>query len=1127
MKKQQQFFNMSTNFITNNKQQKTLKARLNTLISISEELKFLVGYFYFSGWSEIYLSLEKNPQQKLKLLVGLQVCNYLGNIIEYADQQENTSSDEEFQKYLISLGFALNNEEMDTEEFYNQVGFFVKMIEEDRLEIRKTENPNHAKLYLFHLNEDQAEKQGMPGQFITGSSNLTRSGLHNQEEFNVEIKDYGYKEAVLYFDELWEKAIPITEQQENRDILIDFIKNKTQVATVTPFEAYCLVIKTYLDLQNQENEEVDLDALLEKIDLKKYSYQSDAVNQAMHMINEHNGCIVADVVGLGKTVIASMIARQMNKRGIVICPPGLMGDPEKKDSGWWEYLEKFGLHNWQVYSRGIVERIADNIEGRDFEVVIVDEAHYFRNQDTTDYEALSMICRGKKVILLSATPFNNSPADIFSLLKLFIVPGKSTISLEDNLAGKFSRLYYEYKQLSTIFKNWNSADDKKRKLAENYYTTIVDENLPIDIKKVKAVTKRLSNDIKRIISPVVIRRNRLDLKLDYIYSKEVGDLSVVKDPKEVFYYLDAEQDEFYDNIISKYFAEDGLFTGAIYQPFSYEKILSDKLDEFGNRQYNQQKNLFDFMRRILVKRFESSFGSFEKSIDRFLEVHILVKDFIDKTGKFILDRSFIDRIKDFDDDEIEANLEKYASGDLKRKTPKNTEVYEIDAFQRKQEFLEDIDSDIKLFEGIQQRLKDLKLVEKDPKQEEIIKKIKSALAKDPDRKIILFSEYVETILHLEKRFKSEFGKHVLVCDGKVSKDLARHLNSDFNAQYNKGLKTNHFKILLTSDKLSEGFNLNRAGMIINYDIPWNPTRVIQRVGRINRIGSKVFDELFILNFFPSLKGADIVKSREIAQQKMFLIHNALGEDAKIFDEDEEPSPAALGSKINSNPQEEGEVNTITKIRNLYADLQKEHPEIIEKISQLPPRVKTAKKYPEYELNVLRRKGLSLFAQTTGKDENRNIKEIDFENLLQKIECTIEEPSLKLSSVFWGLYEEIKEFKPKYKLGRSEISLEQKAETNLKKSLKILKDLNFENLNFIQMLIKDLRNYHTLSVRSIRRIGAQDLTEDKTSVRLFLEEISWLKKHLGENYLDDIESRTKGKNKEVIIAIENNDLRELL
>ncbi|MCF8454010.1 MAG: hypothetical protein K9G42_12450 [Pedobacter sp.] len=1045
----------------------------------------------------------------------------MGNIIEYAEKKEtDTSQDEEFQKYLISLGFALNNEEMDTEEFYNQVGFFIEMVDANRLIIRKTENPNHAKLYLFQLNEDQAEKQGMPGQFITGSSNLTRSGLHNQEEFNVEIKDYGYPDAVKYFEDLWEHAIPITESLDNRRTLLDFIGNKTQVATITPFEAYCLIIKTYLDLQNQEDKPLDFGVLLDKVGLKNYSYQSDAVNQALQIIKEHNGCIIADVVGLGKSVIASMIARQLNKRGIIICPPALIGDVEKKDSGWWEYLEKFGLHNWQVYSRGIVDRIADNIEGRDFEVVIVDEAHYFRNQDTADYESLSMICRGKQVILLSATPFNNSPMDIFSLLKLFIVPGKSTISLEDNVAGKFANFNNRYKYLSAISKSWNSSDDEKRKKAEDLYITILGEPLPIDIKKVKAHTKRLSDEIKRTISPVVIRRNRLDLKKDHIYSKEVGELSQVNDPEEIFYYLDKDQDQFYDEIIGKYFAEGGLFNGAIYQPFIYEKFVDENnLDEFGNRQFNQQRNLYEFMRRLLVKRFESSFGSFEKSIERFLNVHLMVKEFIKKTGKFILDRSFIDRIRNFELDEIEAKLAEYASGDLRRKLPKNTEVYEISNFQRKADFIADIDSDIEVFQKISKRLKELNLVENDPKQVEIIKRIKEQIKKEPKRKIILFSEYVDTIKHLEGKFRKEFGNNLLICDGKISKELAKHLNSDFNAQY-KGIQTDHFQVLLTSDKLSEGFNLNRAGLIINYDIPWNPTRVIQRVGRINRIGSKVFDKLYIFNFFPSLKGADIVKSREIAQQKMFLIHNALGEDAKMFDADEEPSASALRSKLNQSPEEEGELSTITKIRNLYAELEKDYPEIISKVNDLPPRVKTAKLYQEYQLNVLRRKGLNLFAQALGDDENREIKEIDFEELIARVHCAFDEPTLKLSNSFWKKYEYVKEYQPKYKLGRSEISLEEKAIDNLKRSLKLLRELNFENLEFIHMLIRDIRHYHTLPTATIRRIGGKELKDDKKSIKLFAEEIIWLKRHLGADYLDKIQSTSKNKSKEVIIAVEN-------
>ncbi|MFK8282425.1 helicase-related protein [Capnocytophaga cynodegmi] len=1119
---------MQNNFITNNPNSTSLKARLKTLISGSDELKILVGFFYFGGWSEIYEELQKKPELKIKILVGLQVFNYLGEIIEYADKNnQDKSANETFQEYLTSLHFALNNSELDTEAFYSQISFFVQMLQENRLEIRKTQNPNHAKLYLFKYNKQQTEFNAKSGEFITGSSNFTKAGLGRQEEFNVEVRDYGFESATQYFDELWEKAYPITDEEENRQLIIQLIQNKTQVASISPFEAYCLVIKTYIDLYNQNNEKLDLDELLKKVELKKFKYQTDAVSQAIQMINEHNGCIIADVVGLGKSVISSMIARQMNLRGIVICPPGLMGDAEKKDSGWWEYLEKFGLHNWQVYSRGILDRIADNIQSRNFDMVIVDEAHYFRNQDTADYENLKLICKDKKVILLSATPFNNSPSDIFSLLNLFIVAGKSSITLEDNLQTLFNSFNYQYKQLSKISKNWNSPDNVKRKSAERDYISLTGENLPVDLDKVKKLTKTLSEKIKKTINPVVIRRNRLDLLQDYEYSKEVGELSKVNDPMEGFYYLNKEQDEFYEKIIKKYFAEKGVFSGAIYQPFIYQKIVDEnKLNQEGNRKFNQQKNLYDFMRRILVKRFESSFGAFQDSINRFLNVHILVRDFIDKTGKYILDRSLIEKIeeKGYDIEEIEKILTNYSEGNLDKRTPKNTEVYEINSFQRKTDFLNDIETDIELFQNIQKELKALKLVENDPKQGEIISIIKQQLFKEPNRKIILFSEYADTIKHLQKGFRVAFKNQVLVCDGKINRELAKSLNQDFNAQY-KGTQNDFFKILLTSDKLSEGFNLNRAGMIINYDIPWNPTRVIQRVGRINRIGTKVFDELYILNFFPSVKGADVIKSREIAQQKMFLIHNALGEDAKIFDKDEEPQAATLMNRVNTFTDGDEEVNTITKIRNLYADLQKKYPEMFQKISQLPPRVKTAKKHNEYELNILKKKGSSLFVQHTNK-KNREIVEISFEELLSKIECNINEPTLKLSSIFWELYKEVNNHKPSHRKIRSEISLEEKAMANLKNARKIIPNLNIENIGFIEMLIKDLREYHTLSEYTIRRIASIDFSKGKKEEERFLDQIEWLKKQFGIGYLDQIDKQLSTKYKEIIITIENNDQSEL-
>jgi superfamily II DNA or RNA helicase len=1119
---------MANNFITNNKTHKSLKGRLNTLIGISDELKFLVGFFYFSGWQELFENLKKNENLTLKLLVGLQVDQILNKIVEHGSQEEEQSQDDQFNQFMTSMGNAINNEEMDTEAFYNQVEFFLQMLNEKRLIIRKTENSNHAKLYLFRLNEEQANIQAMSGQFITGSSNLTRAGLSGQEEFNVEIKDYGFTEAEHYFDELWERAIPISEIENRKEFLIQFIQHKSQAASVTPFEAYVLILKTYLDLQQQKQIKPEVENLLEEIGYKKYSYQTDAVNQALSIIEEYNGVIIADVVGLGKSVIASLIAKNIGKRGMVICPPGLIGD-KTYSTGWWGYINEFKLYDWEVESRGKLENLADTIQTKGIEVVIVDEAHYFRNQDTADYEALLTICRDRTVILLTATPFNNSPADIFSLLKLFIVPGKSGITIDDNLEGLFRGFNYKYKRLSDIIKNWNSNKPNKRQKAETLYVTMLGKELPVDISVVRHETKVLANQIKNIISSVVIRRNRLDLKEDYIYKAEVGDLSKVKDPIELFYHLTHEQNTFYDRILNEYFEENGRFKGAIYQPFSYEKIVDEvKLDEQGNRQFQQQQNLFDFMRRLLVKRFESSFGAFSQSIDRFLQVHLLVKEFIDKSGgKYILDRGFIDRIFSFEEEEIEANLEKYAKSELTKKVPKNNTVYDVNDFQRKSEFLADIESDIVVFQEIQNQLAVLKIVDNDPKRERIADEIKDILAADKNRKVILFSEYVDTIKHLEPYFREKFGIRLIVCDGKVSKELAKNLNTDYNAQY-KGTQTNHFDVLLTSDKLSEGFNLNRAGVIINYDIPWNPTRVIQRVGRINRIGAKVFDELYIYNFFPSEIGADIVKSREIAAQKMFLIHSSLGEDAKMFDQEEEPTASGLYNKLNQNPDEGGEINTSTHIRNTYAAIEEKYPEVIKKISNLPTRVKTAKAFEKYQLNVLRKKGLSLFAQIIEKEEDANssIKEVTFEELLGNTQCEFEENKLPLSKDFWSNYENIKTFKPNYKTGRSDIALESKALENLKVYLKILSGNEESLAKFVKMLIKDLKKYHTLSVRTLGRLGRKSITKDSSEkeIKALTNEITWVRNHFGDDYLDRILKRVDKQKNEVIIAVENNSSR---
>lgn len=1113
---------MANNFIANKSPQKTLSGRLNNIIKFSTELRWLVGFFYFSGWKEVYENLKKNEDIKIKLLVGLQVGNHLQNIFEHDVQEMDLSSDEYFNDFMTSMGFAVNNEQQDTKEFYEQVHFFLDMIKKERLIIKKTREPNHAKLYLFEMNEEERTKHNFDGYLITGSSNLTRSGLHGQQEFNVEIKDYGYEEAVDYFEELWKLAIPITDIEQRKNHLIDFIIHRSQAALVQPFDAYALVLKTYLDLQKQKKLKPQVERLLEDNGFSKFSYQLDAVNQALGIIEENNGVVIADVVGLGKSVIASLIARNLDTKGIIICPPGLIGDYSDK-TGWWGYVRNFNLSGWHVYSRGAIENLAENLDDSDIHTIIIDEAHNFRNQDTAAYEALMQICRGKQVILLTATPFNNSPADIFSLLKLFIIPGLSSITLENNLEGLFRSYSYRFSKLSDILKNYNSNSPDKRDKAEKLYVKILGEALPVNPQIVRNESAKLANKIKEVISPVVIRRNRLDLEKDHLYSKEIGDLPKVAPPEEMFFFLNQSQSEFYDRIVSNYFAEDGLFTGAIYQPSSYETVADESgLGLEGNRVFQQQRNLFDFMRRLLVKRFESSFGAFQKTIDRFVHVHEIVLQFIENTGgKYILDRDLMEKIYEFDEDEILDVLHKFENDLLKKKTPKNTTVYKVKQFQRSQDFMDDIQKDLDLFRKIKKEVEDERLVENDPKRETIYQKVLEITKDNPNRKVILFTEYVDTVIHLESFFREKLVNKVLICDGKITKVLAKELERNFNAQY-EGAKHDNFQVLITSDKLSEGFNLNRAGVIINYDIPWNPTRVIQRVGRINRIGKKVFDKLYIYNFFPSEIGADYIKSREIAQQKMFMIHNALGEDAKIFHADEEPTASGLYKKMNDNPEDDEELNIITHVRNIYNQIKENYPEVIERIEKLPNRVKTSKKFKEVNVNVLRKKGLSLFAQQAVTEEGATVESLTFENFLEFVECQYGTKRLELSDLFWSVYESVKTYKEKIRSNKTELAIETRAHDNLKVALKVINVAEEENINFIKTIIKDIRYYYTMPKYTLRRLAFDTLSPEssKEKWKEFFKQLEYIKNRYGVDYLDRILEKVKHHKDEVIIAIEN-------
>jgi len=1117
-----------TNFITNSGAG-NLKKRLIELIQKSDELKFLVGFFYYSGIRELYQGLKENTNTNLKVLVGLNVDKTNFGLLEFAAQDGHLSDEEKSYKFLKSVKKSLNSDNFDTKVFYEQVRYFIKLINEDKLLIRKTYKPNHSKIYIFKLEEGQVGRKNL---FITGSSNLTKSGLTTQEEFNVEISDYGFEDTEKYFDTLWDEAVIITEDNIIKKILIEIIEKETLIRDITPFEAFVSILKTYLDSFEQKEVGRSLTKILEDNGYSPYKYQLDAVKQALAIIERNNGVIIADVVGLGKTVIACSIALELRKRGLIICPPGLVGD-KNKTTGWEKYTEEFRLYDWEVRSSGDLEGVAEFIQkAKDIEVVIIDEAHRFRNQDTKDYEYLKNICRDKIVILLTATPFNNRPADILSLLKLFITPKKSSITLENNLVDKFRTFKGIFQLLGYIKKCWNETNEAKRKKAESYYEGLFGEKV-INLKKVKQRSHYLAKQIRDVIEPVTIRRNRLDLQNNPFYKNEVKQLSKVADPKEWFFELTKSQSEFYDKIINTYFGdpdEGGLFMGAIYRPFEYEverkKIDGEKLTEKENFQFIQQRNLYDFMRRLMVKRFESSFGSFEQSIKNFKKINEIVLEFIDKTNKYILDRTLLEKIYEFDMEQIEKYLEDYSEKIRSGDYPKNHKIYKIDEFKYKEDFIAHIKADLVLFDKILTELSNLDLVKNDPKTYCLLTNIKQLLIQkpnkgEPKRKIIIFSEYLDTVKYLKPLLEKHFGKKLLVIAGNLSTKKISVIDKNFDASAK--IQENEYDILLSTDKISEGFNLNRAGIVVNYDIPWNPVRVIQRLGRINRISKKVFDELYIVNFFPTEKGSELVKSREIASNKMFLIHSTLGEDAKIFDIDEEPSPSGLFKKIQQNPENFEAESFYTKALKKFLEIKKKHPKLIEELKKFPPRIKTAKKSNENELLVFFKKGrLYIHCIKQDEDKGNQVYQATFEEVFDKIICAKDEPKIALSENFWEYYEKVKKHKESRYIPVSEQSIEQKALNNLKSFISNPWHELFPHLDFLRTLREDILDYGTLSDYTLRRIANLEGTDETKKNKSVLEMIK-IKQELGEDYLQKEKERQKDLLKEIIIAIENQAL----
>ncbi len=923
-------------FITN-ENNKSLLDRFKVLIKDTHYFDVLVGYFYTSAFYALYKSLEST--EKIRILIGIDTNKNTAKLIEQSNDTKSLPSHarvkEEFEKTVAQE----MEESEDSANVEEGIYKFIEWLQKGKLEIRAYPTRNiHAKLYIMTFKEGDRDI----GRVITGSSNFTQSGLKDNLEFNVELKNKAdYEFALQKFNELWKVSVDV------KDRYIETVQRRTWLNdTITPYELYLKFLYEYFKYELSQSDDIYLENLPKEF--VRYKYQEQAVLNAKRILQEYGGVFLSDVVGLGKTFMAAMLVRQLSGRTYVIAPPALI---DRKNPGSWpNVFSDFNLPA-DFGSIGKLDDVLDEIEKREYENIIVDESHRFRTQTTIGYEKLAQICRGKRVILVSATPYNNSPNDILSQIKLFQHPTKSTIPNLPNLEAFFNRLD----------KRLNAIDKHK------------------DYKSYLEIVKDNAREIReKVLKYIMVRRTRREIEKYFKADIEKQKLKFpeVQDPIPMYYQLNQIEDKIFNETI-KLIAQD--FTYARYKPLLYYNGELKHTDKIG------QENMGKFMKILLVKRLESSFWAFKQSIDRFIRSYeMFIKEF--DNGNVYISKKHINKIFELlenDDDEAVQKLIDEGKAE------------QYDSIDFKPSLKVDLQNDIEILNKIKSLWSQ---INRDPKLDKLMIELKNnRILKN--QKIIIFTESKETAQYLTENIKDK----ALCYYGSQSETVRDKMIENFDAKAKN--PKDDYMILVSTEVLSEGVNLHRSNIVINYDIPWNPTRMMQRVGRVNRIDTK-FDKIYIFNFFPTAQSEDEINLQKTAESKINGFLTLLGGDAAILTEGEPVTSHVLFNRLISKETVLGEDDEESDLKylNIIKDIRDSNKELFEKIKRHPKKARSAKVDNSFEPSVLTYLRLGNLDKFFITDKSLNPKELDFITAAKIFECNINQQKQKIPKDYYDMLE---------------------------------------------------------------------------------------------------------------------------
>ncbi len=944
--------------IFDNIDQPLLQALQQTLES-STHADFCVGYFNLRGWRRIARYIEDwngGHDECCRLLIGMQrlpseELRHAMRITKETDRIDNQTAlrlkkklAEEFREQL-TVGIPTQDDEIGLRQLAHQL-----RNEQVRAKLF-LRHPLHAKLYLLHRPDPISPIVG-----YLGSSNLTLAGLSQQGELNIDVLDSDACQKLQdWFEDRWDDKWCIDISKDLAEIIEE---SWAREELIPPFHIY---IKMAYHLSQEARAGLNEFTVPRDFQEKLFDFQTAAVKIAAHHLNKRDGVLIGDVVGLGKTLMGTALARIMEDdqglETLIICPKNLV-------SMWEHHREEYGLRG-KVLSISRVQNELPDLKR--YRLVMIDESHNLRNREGKRYRAIQDYIQrnGSKVILLSATPYNKTFLDLSNQLRLFVDETEDLGIRPDHYLNKIGG------ELKFISKHQSGI----RTLAAFEHSEEID-------------------DWRELMRRYLVRRTRSFIMQNYaevdsetdrrylLFPDGTRSYFPTRTPKTAKFTIDDEDpDDTYGQLYSENVVN--IINSLNLARYGLANYIDDEPAELPTEAEKERlqdlsrggKRLMGFCRTNLFKRLESSGKAFLQSVDRHILRNYIFLYAIENDEPFPiggLDASMLDtRFSDVDTDDV--NLLSAASDDeddeLINTDDSHSNLYTTEKYKERAAIIYKfyltkyknrfkwIRSDLfqailkdQLTEDAEALIQILQLYgEWDESKDAKLNALEELLTHThSDTKVLVFTQFADTVHYLTEALQERGLTQLAAATGGSANptQLAARFSPMSNNRKGAFRSEDQLRVLISTDVLSEGQNLQDCAIVVNYDLPWAIIRLVQRAGRVDRIGQTA-EDILCYSFLPADGVERLINLRGRVRARLQLSGEVIGTDEAFFEDDGENGNQAFIDLYNEHAgllddDSDNDVDLASHAYQIWKNAITENPDLEKVINKLPSVVYTTK-----------------------------------------------------------------------------------------------------------------------------------------------------------------------------------------